>query len=163
MTSCNASASASLTTTITSSPETSTPTAFTLPYSSFSAVLLIAADYKQPATMAAPSRVNPTTTTFLSLPLALVSNSAASTVTPYTSRDVATQLATAHRPSLLPVSAPMFGTLAKFATTLHSSLTHTNPSSVPLFSSADLSPAASTPYQISAPFISFHFLTPHHR
>ena len=55
VTSCGASAIASLTTTTTSLPQTAMPAVFMLLYSSRSAALLIAVDYKQPATMSTPS------------------------------------------------------------------------------------------------------------
>ena len=100
--------------------------------------------------MSTPSRVIPTTTTYSSLPPALVLSSAASTVTPSSTRVVAIQLATAHNPSLLPVSAPMSGPLATSAAPLHSSLTHVTSSSVPIFSSANSSQASFKPF--STPF-----------
>ena len=60
-------------------------------------------------------------------------------------RLVANQPATAHRPSLLPISAPMSGPLATSAAPLHSSLIQVASPSVILFSSADSSPPAFNP------------------
>ena len=110
-------------------------------------------------TMSTPLQVIPTTTTPPSLPLALASASAASTVTPYSTQVVATQPDTAHRPSLPPVSAPMFGLLATSAAPLHSSPTHL----ACLFYS--ILPTRrqrhSTFSQVSKPLLFFHCPTSH--
>ena len=87
--------------------------------------------------MSTPSQVIVTTTTASSLTPALVISSAASTVTPFSTRVVATKLVTAQRPSQLPVSAPMFNPYATFAAPLYPSLTHVSFSSLFLFSFAD--------------------------